>query len=90
MLKVSRVLSSKHPGETTSDTEVLPIVHRMDGTTDSAGLECGSLIIRLCTLWRDELITSLITKLRLTDPTVVAITCDMLGGGIELEVVLVV
>ena len=50
----------------------------MDGAADLACSQCLTLIICLGTLRGDELVTSLIAELRLTDTSVVAITCDVL------------
>ena len=62
----------------------------MDGAADLACAQCFTLIICLSTLRGDELVTSLVAELRLTDTSVVAITCDVLCRSVELDVALVV
>ena len=62
----------------------------MDGPADLACSQCLTLIICLGTLRRDELVTSLVAKLRCADTSVVAITCDVLCRSVELDVALVV
>ena len=62
----------------------------MDGATDSTSAQCICFAIDFLTFSIDELISSLVTELWLTNTAVVTVACDVLCRGIALVVVLVV